>query len=199
MVPWLTTRASSPTCSMLSTAVSELARNILKYARRGEVTVRVLEDGRTGVEVVASDEVTFTVRTENGDERQVMLLDGASRLQVAASIGIPELSIEDVFTADALAAIDTLFEDEACGAEFGEVAADKAPKKPEQVVDLLLGARPVLRGEAEQGQVGDALLHGRLDGAHRTRPSHQQGGDHVREHHHVPPLRDLEHYLELKR
>lgn len=35
-----------------------------------------------------------------------------------------ELSIDDVFTEDALAAIDTLFEEQACGAEFGEVARE---------------------------------------------------------------------------
>ena len=34
-----------------------------------------------------------------------------------------ELSIEDVFTDDALGAIDTLLDEEACGSEFGEVAS----------------------------------------------------------------------------
>lgn len=35
-----------------------------------------------------------------------------------------ELSIEDLYTAEALAAIETLLEEEACGAEVGEVAKD---------------------------------------------------------------------------
>ncbi len=41
---------------MIATAVSELARNILKYARTGEVRLRrVQEPGRRGVEMEASD------------------------------------------------------------------------------------------------------------------------------------------------
>lgn len=41
---------------MLATAVSELARNIVKYAIRGVVTVRVLDGARVGVEVVVNDD-----------------------------------------------------------------------------------------------------------------------------------------------
>jgi serine/threonine-protein kinase RsbT len=41
---------------MVSTAVSELARNIFVHAKTGEVTIRVVEeDSRKGVEVVAED------------------------------------------------------------------------------------------------------------------------------------------------
>ena len=41
---------------MIATAVSELARNILKYARTGEVRLRRIEEpGRRGVEMEASD------------------------------------------------------------------------------------------------------------------------------------------------
>ena len=40
----------------VTTAVSELARNILKYAGRGEVLVRELvESHQTGIEIVAAD------------------------------------------------------------------------------------------------------------------------------------------------
>ena len=41
--------------AMLATAVSELARNIVKYAGRGEVVIRMLAGARMGVEVVAAD------------------------------------------------------------------------------------------------------------------------------------------------
>ncbi|HEY81860.1 MAG TPA: anti-sigma regulatory factor [Dehalococcoidia bacterium] len=41
---------------MVSTAVSELARNIFIYAKEGEVTIRILErDNQRGIEVVAED------------------------------------------------------------------------------------------------------------------------------------------------
>lgn len=41
---------------LIATVVSELATNILRYAGRGEVRIRPLEqDGRTGVEVLAVD------------------------------------------------------------------------------------------------------------------------------------------------
>ena len=41
---------------MIATAVSEIARNILDYAKRGEVVLAVTEDGtKRGVEVVARD------------------------------------------------------------------------------------------------------------------------------------------------
>jgi len=42
---------------MISTAVSELARNICLYAMKGEITIRVLERrSKKGIEVVAEDE-----------------------------------------------------------------------------------------------------------------------------------------------
>ena len=42
---------------MIATAISELARNILMYAHRGEVVLRVADGhGRKGIEVVARDE-----------------------------------------------------------------------------------------------------------------------------------------------
>jgi serine/threonine-protein kinase RsbT len=43
--------------TLIATAISELARNILKYARRGEILLRsVSRDGARGITVVAADE-----------------------------------------------------------------------------------------------------------------------------------------------
>ncbi|HVL50849.1 MAG TPA: anti-sigma regulatory factor [Actinomycetota bacterium] len=43
--------------TMISTAISELARNIIRYAQEGEVSVSAISDrGRVGVMVVARDE-----------------------------------------------------------------------------------------------------------------------------------------------
>jgi len=42
---------------MVSTAVSELARNIFRYAVKGEVAIRILhKEDKKGIEVVAEDE-----------------------------------------------------------------------------------------------------------------------------------------------
>jgi serine/threonine-protein kinase RsbT len=42
--------------TLIATAISEIARNIVQHARSGEVTVRsVVEGGRRGVVIVASD------------------------------------------------------------------------------------------------------------------------------------------------
>ena len=43
--------------SLIATAISELARNIVRYARRGEIVIAPIEDtGRRGIMVVATDE-----------------------------------------------------------------------------------------------------------------------------------------------
>ena len=43
--------------TVVSTAISEIARNILDYATRGEIIIRVVNDGaRIGIVVIASDE-----------------------------------------------------------------------------------------------------------------------------------------------
>jgi serine/threonine-protein kinase RsbT len=43
--------------TMIATAVSELAANIVRYAREGEVVLSIVrKEGRTGIEVVARDE-----------------------------------------------------------------------------------------------------------------------------------------------
>ena len=49
---------SSTDQTLLATAISEVARNITTYARRGEVTVAIVRDGagRRGIRVVATDE-----------------------------------------------------------------------------------------------------------------------------------------------
>ncbi|HXF57419.1 MAG TPA: ATP-binding protein [Actinomycetota bacterium] len=48
---------SSTDLILVATAISELARNILQYAGKGEVTLRVVNRGRhRGLEIVASDD-----------------------------------------------------------------------------------------------------------------------------------------------
>jgi serine/threonine-protein kinase RsbT len=48
---------SSPDATIVATAISELARNILLYARQGEIVLCLMEqDGRSGVRVIARDE-----------------------------------------------------------------------------------------------------------------------------------------------
>ena len=43
--------------AVVATAVSELARNIVRYAARGEIVLRLVDDsGRRGVEVLAADD-----------------------------------------------------------------------------------------------------------------------------------------------
>ena len=50
-------RFSPGDATLIATAISELARNIVTYARRGEIRLRVLNgSARQGVEVVAYDE-----------------------------------------------------------------------------------------------------------------------------------------------
>jgi len=49
---------SSTDQTLLATAISEVARNITTYAKRGEVRLRIVRDGdgRSGIEVVAADQ-----------------------------------------------------------------------------------------------------------------------------------------------
>jgi serine/threonine-protein kinase RsbT len=48
---------SSPEATLVATAISELARNIVMYAKEGEIVLRPLEhDGRTGILIIARDE-----------------------------------------------------------------------------------------------------------------------------------------------
>jgi serine/threonine-protein kinase RsbT len=47
---------SSSERTLIATAISELARNIIRYARQGEIIMQVVNDGpREGVAVVAQD------------------------------------------------------------------------------------------------------------------------------------------------
>jgi serine/threonine-protein kinase RsbT len=48
---------SAVDATFIATAVSELARNILAYARKGEITLRAVQGSdRKGIQVVASDD-----------------------------------------------------------------------------------------------------------------------------------------------
>jgi serine/threonine-protein kinase RsbT len=48
---------SSPEATLVATAISELARNIIQYAERGEIVLRSVErDGRAGILVIARDQ-----------------------------------------------------------------------------------------------------------------------------------------------
>jgi len=48
---------SNSNLTLIATAISELARNILLYAKKGEVRLGIVEeDGRQGLAVVASDQ-----------------------------------------------------------------------------------------------------------------------------------------------
>lgn len=48
---------SSGDLTLIATAISELARNILEYAKHGEIIVRISQDkGRRGIVIVAQDE-----------------------------------------------------------------------------------------------------------------------------------------------
>jgi serine/threonine-protein kinase RsbT len=47
---------SNATLTIIATAISEVARNIVEYAKAGEVAITVVEDGpRRGVKIVLSD------------------------------------------------------------------------------------------------------------------------------------------------
>ena len=47
---------SSPDATLVATAISELARNIVQYAQQGEIALHSIErDGRSGVLVIARD------------------------------------------------------------------------------------------------------------------------------------------------
>jgi serine/threonine-protein kinase RsbT len=42
--------------AIIATAISELARNIVQYAKQGEVILRLVEDARRGIVIVARDD-----------------------------------------------------------------------------------------------------------------------------------------------
>lgn len=70
-------------CTLITTAVSEITRNILEYATRGDVTIRVIQKGpKRGIEIVAADQGPGIA-----DIAQVML-DGYSTRR-GMGIGLP--------------------------------------------------------------------------------------------------------------
>ena len=74
--------------TLIATAISEIARNIVKFARRGEIVIRLVDEpGRRGVTVVARDagpgigDITAAVRDGVSTYRGLGLgLPGARRL-----------------------------------------------------------------------------------------------------------------------
>jgi serine/threonine-protein kinase RsbT len=46
---------SATDLTLVATAISEIARNIVRFADRGEITVTEIEDGRRGVQIIARD------------------------------------------------------------------------------------------------------------------------------------------------
>ncbi len=56
---------SSGDATLIATAISELARNIVSYARKGEITLKIVYASiRQGILIVASDNRTFVRRCE---------------------------------------------------------------------------------------------------------------------------------------
>lgn len=48
---------SAVDCTLVATAISELARNIVSYAKKGEIVLQLVRDShRTGVLIIASDD-----------------------------------------------------------------------------------------------------------------------------------------------
>jgi serine/threonine-protein kinase RsbT len=75
--------------TLIATAISEVARNIIVYAQQGEIALRVIVDltGRGGIEVVASDrgpgiaDVSLALRDGYSTKNSLGLgLPGAKRL-----------------------------------------------------------------------------------------------------------------------
>jgi serine/threonine-protein kinase RsbT len=48
--------ASSTAMTLIATAISELARNIVQYAHEGEIVLSVVEESRRGIQIVARDQ-----------------------------------------------------------------------------------------------------------------------------------------------
>jgi serine/threonine-protein kinase RsbT len=47
--------ASRSAMTLVASAISELARNIVQYAREGEIVLSVVEESRRGIQIVARD------------------------------------------------------------------------------------------------------------------------------------------------
>ena len=86
--------------TLIATAISEIARNIVVYAQRGEVTVSVAHDGsRRGIKVVAHDDgpgipdIELAMRDGYSTGRSLGLgLSGARRLmddfEIVSEVGV---------------------------------------------------------------------------------------------------------------
>ena len=69
--------------TLIATAISEVARNIVVYAQRGEVALaRVEEGGRVGIEVVARD------KGPGIENKELAMRDGYSTKQ-SLGLGLP--------------------------------------------------------------------------------------------------------------
>jgi serine/threonine-protein kinase RsbT len=88
--------------TMLATAISELARNILSYAGAGQVRLQVLNQrGRVGVQVVAED------RGPGISDPELALKDGYSTSK-SLGLGLPGARrIVDEFTLDTQVGVGT--------------------------------------------------------------------------------------------
>lgn len=79
---------SNSNLTIIATAISEVARNIVEYAKEGEVTITLINDGnKKGVKIVASDQgpgisdVTLVMRDGYSTGRGLGIgLPGARRL-----------------------------------------------------------------------------------------------------------------------
>ncbi len=82
-------------CQLIATAVSELCNNILKYAIRGQVMVRVLREGkRLGIEIEARDQGPGIQNTE------LAMTDGVSSGETLG-LGLPGVKrMMDEFSLD---------------------------------------------------------------------------------------------------
>jgi len=55
---------SSADQTLIATAISEMARNILVYAKSGKILLRAEQDGRPGIAIIARDEGPYKRSTE---------------------------------------------------------------------------------------------------------------------------------------
>jgi serine/threonine-protein kinase RsbT len=90
---------SSSNLTVIATAISEIARNIVEYAKEGEVTIALINAGhKKGVEIVATDEgpgipdVSTVMRDGYSTGRGMGIgLPGARRLmdefEIASEVG----------------------------------------------------------------------------------------------------------------
>jgi anti-sigma regulatory factor (Ser/Thr protein kinase) len=75
---------SSADQTLIATAISEVARNILRYAQRGEILVRLVQNGKRGIVIIAHDEgpgiPDITLALHDGHHDKMETLRGACSL-----------------------------------------------------------------------------------------------------------------------